>query len=1173
MTKQTPAQTATIAQRRASDPNVSAWVSANAGSGKTHVLVNRVVRLLLSDCPPEKILCLTFTKAAASEMANRLFRMLGHWVTLDDAELSEQLYLIEGAAPSPDRLPLARRLFAKAVETPGGLKVQTIHAFCESVLQRFPIEADIPPGFDVLDTRGSKELLDMARHDLLTRAMHDEGLRLLLDRANDYFSEGSLNAFIDEALASRASIQAAFGAAGGLVEVADGLRALFDLEPGESSPSVVEQATGMAPDREQSFRSVMDVAASGKTRDRNFAEQIAQILLDEDRFSRFQRLCALFLTQKGTPRKDLLTSQVANENPDIAEWFRHEQGRVVAWRGRYWSAVVVEVTLALLGIVADILNGYEDAKRARAQLDYSDLITRTVELLNRSQAAWVLYKLDNGLDHILVDEAQDTSPEQWEVIKRLSEEFFVGEGSRPGTRTVFAVGDEKQSIYSFQGARPAQFEMMRRFFRNSVNMAQKAFETVPLTVSFRSTRDIMRAVDTVFSDPRAASGLVFGADSAGSIVHEAVRVGRAGRIEIWPTTVPQEIDDDGNAWDAPLDRPGPKSPRVMLAETIAATIKRWLADEVLDTRGRKVVPGDILILVRRRDAFSDAMVRTLKRENIPVAGADRLILTSHIAVLDLLALARFVLTPLDDLALASVLKSPLVCKTDGSWFDDDDLFRLTYQRPGTLWASLAGQADSDRDFGLAFRQLHHWRAQSQRLPPHEYFSAILGPNMARQRFIARLGSETADPLDEFLNLTLQYEMRHVPTLQGFVSWLEEAETEIKRDMEHGRNEVRIMTVHGAKGLEANLVILPDTCSVPHPSHDPGILFLYDEAAGTGDVSLPVWAGRAGDDTPVMKDARDKVRTERDEEYHRLLYVAMTRARDRLYVCGYEGRQGRSPGCWYDLIADNLKPQAEEIDLPGGSVGWRLSGESTGVADEDDAGGDRALAPTEPPAWARQAAPPEPPLLRPLAPSRLEAAETDGTVLATQDQISLSPLSALAADRFLRGRVIHKLLQYMPSWPPQAREDKAAAYVAKAATAMSSGQREDIIHEVLQIVDDARFSELFSGESRAEVPLTAQLPITGPDGRAVVISGQVDRIAVTPTRVMVVDYKTNRPPPDTVDGVAILYLRQMAAYRMALMDLFPDRTVECHLLWTDGPRLMALPGEMLDNALAGLAPDQ
>ena len=1147
MTAQTPVQSATVAQRRASDPEASAWVSANAGSGKTHVLVNRVVRLLLSGSEPEQILCLTFTKAAASEMANRLYGMLGRWVTLDDAKLSEQLYLIEGRMPASDRLPLARRLFAKAVETPGGLKVQTIHAFCESVLQRFPIEADIPPGFDVLDTRGSRELLDMARHDLLVRAMHDDALRLLLDRANEYFSEGSLSSFIDEALANRASIQAALAVSGSLVDVAEGLRTLFGLEAGQSSQSIVGQATDMATDRKQAYQRVLDSASSGKATDRKTAEQIEALLAQPDPASRFDLLRTLFLTQSGSPRKRLLTSGPAQENPETYDWFLEEQVRVVAWCERHWSAVVVEITLALLGIVADILNGYEETKRIRAQLDYSDLIARTVELFDRSDAAWVLYKLDNGLDHILVDEAQDTSPEQWEVIARLSEEFFVGEGARPATRTIFAVGDEKQSIYSFQGARPAQFERMRQHFQRSVQMARKAFETVPLTVSFRSTKDIMNAVDTVFADPRAASGLVFGPDPVGSIIHEAVREGRAGRIEIWPATLPQDIDDDGNAWDAPLDRPGPRSSRVLLAERIAATIRDWIAREFLEPRGRKVVPGDILILVRRRDAFSDAMVRALKREGIPVAGADRLILTGHIAVLDLLALARFMLMPLDDLALASVLKSPLVCKADGTWFDDDDLFALAHKRPGTLWAAMEDAADRDESMVPAYRQLSLWRDRAQRVPPHEFFNAILGPDGARRRFVSRLGAETADPLDEFLNLTLQYEMRHVPTLQGFVSWVEEAETEIKRDMEHGRNEVRIMTVHGAKGLEANVVILPDTCSVPHPSHDPAILFLEEDAPGAHSAALPAWAGRAADDPPVMQLARENVRMEREEEYHRLLYVAMTRARDRLYVCGYEGRRERPDGCWYNLIADNLIPLADEITLPDGSTGWRLSGEAPGIADEDEAGDEQVPAPVQPPDWAGRHAPPEPPVLRPLAPSRLESLEAGGWEEGVGDQASLSPLTALSADRFLRGRIIHKLLQYMPSWVPEVRTDKAQAYVAKLATGMTEGQRSSLVREVLEIVGNERYADLFSGQSRAEVPLTAQLPIKGPDGRDLVISGQVDRIVVTPTRVMVVDYKTNRPPPDSVDGVVPLYLRQMAAYRLALTSLFPDRTVECYLL--------------------------
>ena len=1145
---------ATSSQQRASDPLASAWVSANAGSGKTHVLANRVIRLLLEGTDPARILCLTFTRAAAAEMANRIFDTLGQWVLLDDEALIKSIHKISGRVEFEGaRLAQARRLFARALETPGGLKVQTIHAFCESLLQRFPLEAGIPPGFQVLDERGSRELLSEARAAALGDGRDGSESAGALKIVIAHLQAPDFDTVLDEVLSKRTEI----AAAGSARDITARLRSLHGLADGDTVETIVDAVAGDGFDLE-GYRAAMAEMRESSTRDKAAAERIAQALDTVDPQQRFAALQSTFLTQKLEARKDIITKSLGQKHPGLADWLDRAKGAYEAAFERYRAAVVCRGTEAVLTVAGAVIGRYEAYKRHRALLDYDDLINKTVALFESAQAPWVLYKLDGGLDHILVDEAQDTSPDQWLVVAHIAEEFFAGEGARDLTRTVFAVGDEKQSIFSFQGADPAKFEDMRCYFERHVSEAQAAFETVPLNVSFRSTPLILRAVDKVFEADRARKGVTRAGDVP---LHEANRAGQPGLVEIWPTIKPDETDEP-DPWDAPLDWEGPSSPRVQLAERIAAQIADWLKyKDPLVSKGRPIEPGDILILVRRRDTFVDAVVRALKRRNIPVAGADRLVLTGHIAVQDLLALARFVLLAEDDLTLATVFKSPLLARPDGDAFDDDDLFALAHGRKGALWTVLAERARGNAALAHAHVQLKAWRARADWQKPYEFFSQVLGPDGARRRFVERLGTEANDPVDEFLGLALQYERQHVPSLQGFVHWMTAAETAIKRDMEHGLNEVRVMTVHGAKGLEANIVFLPDTCTVPDRRHDPKIMLL-DRA---GESPLPVWPIAKAYETGVIAEAREAYQADRLEEYNRLLYVALTRACDRLYVCGYETKRGRQPGCWYDLVHDALVPEAAEIPSRDGGVEcWRLEDGDAGEPEEDRHSRDERFVPENPPPWAHADPPPEPDVQRALAPSNIEQV-LEGDPAGAQEQIALSPLADQNQDRFKRGRIIHALLQMLPGVESADRMARARAYVAQEGFALAADAQDEILSAVFSVLDHQEFSPLFGPQSRAEVPVIARLAVAGSD---IVVSGQVDRLVVSDAEVLIVDYKTNRPAPPTVETVASGYVRQVAAYRMALSAIYPGRKVRGLLLWTDGPRLMELPEALLDQSLAG-----
>ncbi len=1140
------------AQRRASDPDASVWVGASAGTGKTKVLTDRVLSLLLDGTPPARVLCLTFTKAAAAEMANRLADRLAKWATIPDAELDAQLTDLLGRAPDDAERRRARQLFARVLDTPGRMKIQTLHAFCQSILGRFPLEAGISPQSTVLDETSAAELLRDAREAVLAHAGAgaDPDLTDALARVTALAGEDAFVRLIDHVLAERGRVGRALAEGGGIAGMADRVYAALGVDSDETRESLLRAGCADGAFDADGLEGALNALLQGTAKEREAKAPILRDWLHADaatRVARFDGYTELFLTQKGEVRKNLLTKGAAAV-PGAAEAMAAEAERIVALRDRMNAADIAQGTVALLRLGAAILDAYEQRKRARAQLDYDDLILATQRLLEQPDVAgWVLFKLDGGLDHVLIDEGQDTNPDQWRVVDLLTSEFFAGEGAAEaagrGTRTVFAVGDVKQSIYSFQRADPYAFDRMRRHFAERVRAAQQRWEPVDLHVSFRSTDAVLRAVDSVFAQVDARDGVVIA--EGDDVRHAPVRQGDAGLVEVWPPVAPEEPRESA-PWEPPVARGGAPPPAERLARLIAVRIHAWTKggdpNGWLDARGRQMQPGDVLILVRRRDAFMTAVVRELKALDVPVAGVDRMVLTEQLAVRDLIALGQVLLLPEDDLTLASVLKGPLI------GLGEDDLFDLCYGRPGRLWDALRDRAGERAAFETAYQRLSDWMARADAVPPYELFGRLLGADGGRRDILARLGPDAADPLDEFLALALAYEREHVPSLQGFLHWLEAGAQEVKRNPEHGSDAVRVMTVHGAKGLQAPVVFLPDTIrGQPHGAD----LFWSD-----AHDSLFWSASKARDVAPVT-DLRAAAERVRDQESRRLLYVAMTRAEDRLYVAGWQGR--RTPGggpTWHDLIAGGLADVAETVpfDVTGEIAhGWR--GEALRLATpqrrapEGHAEAGPAPAATRAlPEWARREPPREPAPPRPLAPSRAPEAEPPVR----------SPLDADAGDRFRRGRIIHRLLQALPDLPPEERRSAGERLLASPLYDLDAATRAALLDEVLGVIDAPELAELFGPDSRAEVPVVGL-----GDGREPV-SGQIDRMLVRPDKVIVIDYKTNRPPPATPEQVPEVYRRQMRAYRDLLAGVYPDRAIETWLLWTDSLQLMAIDAPARDD---------
>jgi ATP-dependent helicase/nuclease subunit A len=910
------------------------------------------------------------------------------------------------------------------------------------------------------------------------------------------------------------------------------------------------------------------LSTGGKT-DQDRAEALRLWLhaeLDE-RVQGFHTYKNIYFTKDDEPRKSLATQAAAKAWPGITQALRDEADRVAAALDRLRLAHCLADSHALAVLALDILRRYMALKASRAVLDYDDLILKARNLLLKPGIAqWVLYKLDGGIDHILVDEAQDTNHQQWDLIKALTEEFFAGEGVAAGdperaTRTVFAVGDQKQSIFSFQGAEPEAARAVRDHYaallpdESARDDPRPPFLDVPLDVSFRSTGAVLKLVDAVIAGP-AREGVL---DPGQSLTHGLKRTGQAGLVEVWPRCRPVKMEDP-EPWAVPQVTAGAASPPERLAQAIAAKIAAMVkGEEMLASRGRPIRAGDIMVLVRSRDPFVLNLVRALKAQKIDVSGIDRLRLLEDIAVMDLMAFADFLLMPEDDLNLAALLKSPLI------GLGEDEVMKLCVDRGSqSVWQRLNAMAPQTLFYREAADRLGKYLARADFDSPFALFADLLGAGGGRKRIHTRLGPEADEAIDEFLNLTLRYAASNTPSLQGFLQWIRSTASIVKRELgDSAADEVRIMTVHGAKGLQAPIVFLADKPQFDNRST--GLFWI--KSAGT---ELPLWSPRKQADVALTATARDAAQQKRREESNRLLYVALTRAEDRLYVCGRDGLRPTPPGGWHEMVSVVMRqlghtvplenwPAPPGIDTTDGWIGDASHyEESQAVAPETTAA--KASLPvedTELPRWSVRfiGAEPDPP--QPLAPSRPSEPEP----------ATLSPIGADQGYRFKRGLLVHRLLELLPNVPPVSWPAAAERFLSRRAHGLDAAQVAEIGGEVLRILQDPELAALFGPDSRAEVPVVATLYDSA--GKTQALTGQIDRLLVRERDCVILDYKSNRPPPTDVRRVAPAYLRQLSAYRAAIAVIYPGKSIACKILWSAVPVLMDIPSPLLDMHMPAL----
>jgi len=1125
-------------QRSASDPEHSVWVIANAGSGKTYVLTARVLRLLLGGTPPEQILCLTYTKAAAAEMRGRVSERLARWAVEDEDKLVNELIALTGGAPTAGMLLRARALFAHALETPGGLRIQTIHAFCEAVLHRFPQEAAVPFDFAVLEEHERDAMLLEARETVLAAGLRGSAHAGAVETLFDFLSDFQIETAIVEALNQQRTLRR-------VLQHADlatrNLRRAVGVGPGElREPVLTKIAEGYGPTAAD-HRAVFDLIAPDPDGD-DFVDRLGRI---DPAHPEMDLLFSAYLTQTGTARKTLLKKQAALLIPEVAQRLTDEAARLERLNIELTRAELVERSEAMLEIVGAIARAYEERKRARSLLDFDDLIEKLSALLrDESRGSWVRYKLDSGISHILVDEGQDTNPQQWEVIEALIAEFFYGDSAAARPRTLFVVGDQKQSIFSFQGADPQIFVDLGRQVHYTARSVNLEVAPVRLRHSFRTLGNVLAAVDRVFARPDLRAGVL---EDVQPVLHETARKEQGGRVTLWPPLreIEDAVDPDNWPTEPPLQQTQSAARRV--AEKIAREIKAWVdARRPLGPRGRAVTPDDVLILVQVRSVLFHEIIRALVQHGLPTPGADRLAVTSHIGALDLMALGDVLNNSADDLQLAALLRSPL--------FDlsEDDLRAVAQHRTGDLWHAL--ESSPLPAAKAAHATLHDWRRRLDFERPFNFYSTVLYREGGLRKMRARFGAEIDDVVAEFLELALQHEQSPQPSLLGFLAALRSREVTIRRELGEAGAGVRVMTVHGAKGLEAPIVILADAAST-EAGRDRRSIFMQ--------AHPPLFFHASSKEMHVAETMvhRDEAEAAQKAEYWRKLYVGMTRAEDELYVTGTLTRQAKLDGTWYEAIEQALRPDSTIVRDADGAETALIYPHVLGEAGAAAAS----------PATVTSAAPlvladlPAYRLRRIVRPSTALAAgdrePIAEAVLETAAERAVDPRDPEAARK--EGLALHALLQHLSriapaDWDAVARKalpvllpDHPQSHIAVLAKARSILTRLELRH-------------IFGPNSRAEVPILARGTRSG---MPVTIAGRIDRLVVEPGKVLIVDYKSDARVPATDRQVPPEYLSQIGLYAQIAGQLFPGYAVEATILWTTLEMLMNLPMSRLRETVA------
>lgn len=986
-------------QSLASDPTTSCWVNASAGTGKTKVLIDRLLRLLLNQVPFKKILCITFTKAAAKEMVERLYQILQVWAIIDEDSLKAQLQDLTNKPAPAEIIKRARGLLLQVLDQ--SPNIQTIHSFCQRLLRIFPVEAEISPQFSLIDEIEQIKFYQKA----LAQVCNDERAKSPLTYlAQSYQMEQLLDLLIKlPSNFSNISVD----------DHGNALKECLKIKGKPSFPNINKELNDLI-----SYLQKEDKDLQKSEIIKNFISNKAD----------FNQLKGIFLTQKQEVRKNICSAQLKKKFTSAEELAQKLALVILEYQHALNAFNCFKSTQHFFEFWHIFKKSYQLLKDHQGVLDYDDLITKTVELLNNSDLyPWVMCKIDGGIEHILLDEAQDTSPDQWSVIMALLKDFSFNK-----QRTIMVVGDYKQSIYSFQGANVELFLQNKDRLKKFI----KPWREVDLDLSFRSTPAVLAVVDRLITSQK--KGINYGKDD--TLRHNAHRNSDWGKVVLWkeiPKSVVTSLEPwliaDKNFINQDRDK--------LLADFVADKVSNILKDKVpLSSTQKPPQPGDILILLRNRGELISYLTQALKAKKIPVVGRDRLDLSSELAVWDLLSLAAFVNLPKDDYSLACLLKSPLI--NNGKGITEEQLYEASYNRGALfLFDVLKNKAEEDGLWKNIFDQLSLWQEQARVKSIYSFYASIL--QKCESYFIQRLGHETKDILEAFLDNTYNFVQKNGSNWMLFLQYWQENDLCLKRE-EQKNNQLRIMTVHGAKGLQAPIVIFADSQKNPNLRQED---FLFMDK---------IFMLRPSSDKDCYQSIilKKQLLQKMEEEHRRLLYVMLTRAQDQLYMACMEHKD--SEESWYDLIKNTIKEldYTEAEDFIAHSI-HSFPTSLTLLTDLPDNV-------QKPPSWLLTKKPPE------------SALNTPKTVSQNNERLDF-------------GIILHEILEVLPYAKPKIWKEIIKKYNLK----------EDQTQNLLKLLKGEKFKIFFTQPCVSEVPIISH-------GK---VEGRIDRLSIHPPYLYILDFKS------------------------------------------------------------------
>lgn len=1129
----------------AASPLHNAVVTASAGTGKTWLLVTRIIRLLLHGARPDGILAVTFTRKAASEMQTRLNERLRALVDPDDGALDAEMRTL-GIEPDPALRGRARRLYETLLFRERPVRITTFHALCHDILRRFPLEADVAPGFDLLEATGA--LQDAAWDALFAEATAQpdgplaQALETLFDRcASLHVTRQALNAFLHHRSDWWAYTE---GAAEPVRHAETVLADLLAIEPGMDYTAAFF-TSGTRDELQRYARRLRQHA----TQTHVGHADLIDCALEENRPAeqRFSAVKEALLTQEGEPRRRKAS------NAQAKAMGQEGQSEFLALHASLCQAVLqtcdyqarcatFALSRAWYRAGARYVEHFQRLKLEQRCLDFMDLEWKAYRLLNHADnALWVQYKLDQRIDHLLIDEFQDTNPTQWRLVLPLLQELAAGGTER--ARSVFLVGDDKQSIYRFRRADPRLLHSAGNWLR--AHLGARAYT---LDASRRSAPAVIDLVNRVFSNPPLGDLL------PSFQIHDTHRTDLWGRVELLPLIEPAADAGERAAPQAlrnPLQTPRPSEENrrhYLEGQAIARRIRALIDQRTLLGPDGAAVPLDyngIVILLRRR-THAQAYEQALREAGIPFLGADRGTLLESLEVRDLEALLEILITPYDNLALAQVLRSPLFAVSDS------DLMRLAAIGGSGSWMErlqrLAAELPADAPLAHAWRTLTRWRSLAGHVPVHDLLDRIYSEADVRGRyqtaFPPALRPRVQAHLTRFIELALEVDSGRYPSLVHFLSRLRElrayeqqgpGETPAADGASEAR--VRLMTIHAAKGLEAPVVFLADAAATP-AGPTQAFQALIDWPADAGRPASFLLAGRKSDlDSVSRRWLEVQERAEAREEAN-LLYVALTRAKQVLIVSGCAPARGSNLG-GYGLIA--AAAQGGMVLQPDGV--WLLES------------GRPPPPPTERPVQSTAPGPtPDPRLSQPL-PAARDACEIAPSETADDDETHAGG----DPQGRRRGIAIHRMLELLSAQRAQERDGLLRQVAGEFALDPDDAELAQWWQEALRVVNDPALVALFD-PAHYDAAYN-EVPISYRQGSRLV-HGVIDRLVLREDTVTLIDYKTHRrADPDNLAPLAEPYREQLRLYAQGVRALWPGRRVRPVLLFTVCARAVELTLEV------------